>query len=156
MERIADALLRRRLWLAGAESCTGGLLAARITDVPGSSAYFLGGVVAYANAVKQDLLKVPLHVLREHGAVSAECAMAMAEGTLDLMGAGIALATTGIAGPGGGSPAKPVGLVYVAVAGRDAATRVQEHRLSGTRDHVRERTVDAALALLSEALSDNA
>lgn len=155
MKEIADTLRRRGLWLAVAESCTGGLLAGRITDLPGSSSYFLGGVVAYADAVKQEVLKVPRHLLCAYGAVSAECARAMAEGARCLMGADIALATTGIAGPGGGSAPKPVGLVYVAAARRDGGTRVQELRLSGTRDHIRQQTVDAALGLLAEALSDS-
>ncbi len=154
MERTADALRRGGLWLAVAESCTGGLLAGRITDAPGSSAYFRGGVVAYANAVKQELLKVPIQVLREHGAVSPQCVRAMAEGALGLMGVDVSLATTGIAGPAGATVGKPVGLVYVAAARRDTATEVREFRLSGSRAHIRRQTVDAALDLLATVLSD--
>ena len=111
----------RGLTLATAESCTGGLVAARLTSVPGSSDVFLGGVVAYANEVKEAELDVPAEVLAEHGAVSAETAAAMARGARERLGADVAVAVTGIAGPGGGTPEKPVGLVYLHAAGPAAS-----------------------------------
>ncbi len=109
--------LRRRGWkLAVAESCTGGLLGHWITQVSGSSAYFLGGVIAYANELKRDLLNVPQATLERYGAVSAPTAAAMAQGVRHLTGAEVGVAITGIAGPSGGTPQKPVGTVYLAVA----------------------------------------
>jgi nicotinamide-nucleotide amidase len=123
--------------LAVAESCTGGLIAAQITDVAGASDYFLGGVVAYANEAKQALLGVPAALLEEHGAVSEPVVRAMAEGVRERFDADFGLATTGISGPGGGSPGKPVGLVHVALAGADETSAAhfvfpldrQRHRL---------------------------
>jgi PncC family amidohydrolase len=112
---LADFLQAQRLTLATAESCTGGLLGSWLTDQPGASNYYLGGVIAYHNLVKQQLLGVPAATLATAGAVSAECALAMAQGVHDLLRANCAIAITGIAGPGGGSVAKPVGLVWVAV-----------------------------------------
>jgi PncC family amidohydrolase len=109
--------------LATAESCSGGGVAARVTSVAGSSIYFLGGVVAYANDAKADVLGVPRTILETRGAVSPECAAAMAEGARRLFGATLAVSTTGIAGPGGGTPRKPVGLVYLALAGADGGGR---------------------------------
>lgn len=144
---VGQVLRARGETLATAESCTGGLLAALITDVPGASEYFLGGIVAYGNEAKVALLGVERELLRLHGAVSAPCAQAMAEGCRAKFGATFALATTGIAGPGGGTPAKPVGLVYVALASPEG-TRVKEHRFSGSRDEVRRQASDAALDLL--------
>ena len=112
-------MAERGLTVAVAESCTGGLIAHRLTNVPGSSAYFLGGVVAYANEVKEGVLGVRSETLRRHGAVSQETALEMARGVRRLLGADIALSATGIAGPTGGTPEKPVGLVYVALAAED-------------------------------------
>ncbi len=145
--QVGKVLTARGETLAVAESCTGGVLAGRITDVPGSSAYFLGGVVAYSNQAKVNLLGVPPEVLRTRGAVSPECARAMAAGARERFGATYALATTGIAGPGGGTPEKPVGLVYVALASPDGIW-AEEHRLPGGRAEVRRQACDAALALL--------
>ena len=117
LEAVVGRLLRARgATIAVAESCTGGLVAQKLTDVPGSSSYFLGGVVAYANRAKQDLLGVPAALLAEHGAVSEACARAMAEGVRARFGADLGLATTGISGPDGGTPEKPVGLVHLALA----------------------------------------
>ena len=101
------------LTIGTAESCTGGLVAERLTSIAGASDAFVGGVVAYSNAVKQTELGVPVDVLREHGAVSAETAAAMARGVRERLGVDVGLAVTGVAGPGGGTPDKPVGLVYV-------------------------------------------
>ena len=115
-ERLGEELKARGMTLAVAESCTGGLLASRITDVPGSSAYFRGGIVAYQNDVKERLLGVSPEILKRFGAVSEESARAMAHGCRKLFSSDVAVAITGIAGPGGGSPNKPVGLVYIAVS----------------------------------------
>lgn len=109
-------LIEKKLTVVTAESVTGGGVAAALTSLSGSSAYFLGGVMAYSNQLKVELLGVPLEVLAEHGAVSEECARAMAEGARRKLGAGVAVATTGIAGPTGATPTKPVGLVWLAVA----------------------------------------
>lgn len=146
---LADAvgreLLRRGETLAVAESCTGGLLGGRLTAVPGSSAYFLGGIIAYDNRIKHTLLGVPTAILRDKGAVSRETAAAMAGGVRRATGAARAVAVTGIAGPGGGSEGKPVGLVYIAYAG-PGGTDVEEHLIQGDRARVRSRTAALALA----------
>ncbi len=133
--------------LAVAESCTGGLLGMRLTEVPGSSDYFRGGVIAYSNAVKERVLGVPGEVLAQKGAVSPECARAMAEGVRRLLGADLALAITGIAGPGGGTPEKPVGLVYIALA-HPKGVEVERHEFRASRQGVRWSASEAALALL--------
>ena len=118
-------LLTRLGWkLATAESCTGGLISSRITDVPGSSEVFTHGFITYANEAKRDLLGVPEELLTQHGAVSAQVASAMAEGALRVSGADIAVAVTGIAGPGGGSAEKPAGTVYLAFAAKGQPTKV--------------------------------
>lgn len=129
-----------------AESCTGGLLAAAITSVPGASAVFPGGVVTYANALKQQLLGVPHEVLDAAGAVSAETAAAMAAGSRRLAGADYGIAVTGIAGPTGATPTKPVGLVFVAVAGPGGSVCRRFH-FAGSRDAIRRQAVDEALRL---------
>jgi len=137
--------------LAVAESCTGGLLASRITDVPGSSDYFLGGIVAYSNEIKRKLLGVPEEILTTVGAVSKECAERMAQGTRGLFGADFALATTGIAGPGGGTGEKPVGLVYVALATPQGAL-VRRFKFEGARKANKWSAAEAALGLLFDRL----
>jgi nicotinamide-nucleotide amidase len=151
-EVAAEALLARGWTLAVAESCTGGLLGARLTARAGASAWFRGGVVAYDNAVKRDLLGVPEEVLVRHGAVSPECAVAMAEGARRVVGADWALSVTGVAGPGGGTPEKPVGLVYLGVAGPWGAEALED-RFRGDRERIRERAVAIALHLLRRALA---
>ena len=152
LETLLVARLTGRRWrLALAESCTGGMVAARVTSVPGASDVFLGGVVAYDNAIKQDLLGVPTETLAASGAVSAETALAMAQGVRRLMRADLSAAVTGIAGPGGGSDAKPVGLVFVAGVGPDGG-RVARFLFSGDRHAVRAQSCDAALRLLLEDL----
>lgn len=139
------------LSIAAAESCSGGGVAARITAVPGSSAYFLGSIVAYANGAKRDVLGVSPRILETRGAVSEESARAMAEGARRAFGADVAVSTTGIAGPGGGTARKPVGLVFVAFA--DArGTVVEEHRFSGDRAAVVAAAIGAALRLLVEGV----
>lgn len=149
-ERLGAGLAARGLTLATAESCTGGLVAHRLTSVAGSSAYFLGGVVAYSNELKVALLGVSEQVLREHGAVSAECARAMAEGVRARTGAALGLATTGIAGPGGATLAKPVGLVYIGCATPEG-TVVREHHFPGDRLANIRASAQAALDLAMEA-----
>ncbi|MEY4116826.1 MAG: putative competence-damage inducible protein CinA [Planctomycetota bacterium] len=143
---VGRMLLERKLALATAESCTGGLLGAFITDVAGSSAWFRGGYVTYENERKQADLGVRAETLAAHGAVSHETACEMARGALARTGASLALATTGIAGPAGGSEAKPVGTVYVAVAVRDGAVYSRRFHFPGDRTTVRRRTAHLALA----------
>jgi nicotinamide-nucleotide amidase len=146
-ELVVDLLRERGLTLATAESCTGGLVAARITDVPGSSDVFLGSVVAYADSVKRDRLGVPSEVLAAHGAVSAEAAAAMASGAREALAADMAVSVTGIAGPGGGTPEKPVGLVFLHAVGPDGelARRLD---FPGDRETIRLRAAVAALHLV--------
>ena len=150
---VAGRLLRAAgLTVAVAESCTGGLLAKRLTDIPGSSDYFLGGVVAYDNRVKTGLLGVSPDRLAAKGAVSEEVAAAMAEGVCRATGSDCGLSTTGVAGPDGGTDEKPVGLVYVGSV-IEGATQVECLRLFGTRDQVRERAAFSALDLLRRRLA---
>jgi PncC family amidohydrolase len=149
-EMLQGACLEAGLTVVTAESCTGGLVADAITDIAGSSAYFLGSVVAYADAAKISALGVDAATIKAHGAVSAETARAMAEGARARFGADLALAVTGIAGPGGGTPAKPVGLVYLAAAGPDG-TSVERRTWSGTRLANKTASAAAALELLHAA-----
>ena len=146
-ELVVDLLRERGLTLATAESCTGGLVATRITDVPGSSDVFLGSVVAYADSVKRDRLGVPEEVLATHGAVSAETAAAMAAGARAALGADIAVSVTGVAGPGGGTEEKPVGLVYLHAAG-PAGELARRLDFPGDRETIRLRAAVAALHLV--------
>ena len=145
---IVDRLTRRGLSLSTAESCTGGQLAAAITSIPGSSVVYIGGIVAYANSVKAALLEVPDALLEHHGAVSAECAEAMASGCQHGFATDFALSTTGIAGPGGGTPDKPVGLVYFGWAQRGQAVRVERMQFAGDRAAVQRLSVEHALRVL--------
>jgi nicotinamide-nucleotide amidase len=148
-ERLQGICLGRGITVALAESCTGGLLASTITAVPGSSGYFIGGVVSYANAAKESLLGVPAATLDAHGAVSAQVAKAMAIGALTRFEAMLAVAVTGIAGPDGGSDEKPVGLTYVGLA--DAAgADVRRFTFGGDRAANREAGAQAALEWLIE------
>jgi nicotinamide-nucleotide amidase len=143
-ERLQGVCLGRGITVAVAESCTGGLVAATITEVPGSSGYFLGGVVAYANAAKESLLDVPAQVLAAHGAVSAQVAMAMATGARARFDAVLAVSVTGVAGPDGGSDEKPVGLTYIGLSSA-AGAEVRRLQLSGDRVGNREAAARAAL-----------
>lgn len=151
--RVGGALLARNARLALAESCTGGLVGGRITGVPGSSRYLLGGVVAYHNRVKAAVLQVPHGMLGRHGAVSAPVAAAMARGARRVFKAEIAVAVTGVAGPGGGSAAKPVGLVYVAVSGF-GRSRCRRALFAGDRQRVRAQAAELALKMLLEHLEE--
>ncbi len=152
-DRLASTLVERNLTLATAESCTGGGLSYLLTGIPGASAFFIGGVIAYQNDVKLQWLKVPLEILTQHGAVSSQTAIAMAEGCRSRFKTDVAVSITGIAGPSGGSPEKPVGLVYLAVA-VSQQTYVAEHRFPGNRAQVREEAITTALKLILEAVVD--
>ncbi len=157
MDRITERSLhinrlliaRPGLTISAAESCSGGGIASAITAVPGSSDYFLGSVVAYVNAAKHDLLHVPAEILETRGAVSAECAIAMAEGSRSVFHASIAVSTTGIAGPTGATARKPVGLVYIALA-TEGGTSVEEHYFNGDRQAITEAAIERSLDLISE------
>lgn len=150
-ETAGRLLLACDMNIAVAESCTGGLISHRLTNVSGSSRYLLGGVVAYANEAKMEILGVPQETLGAHGAVSAETARAMAEGVRRLFGADVSVATTGIAGPTGGTPEKPVGLTYIALAATET-TLVREYRWTGSRRENKEASALAALELVCEFL----
>jgi nicotinamide-nucleotide amidase len=162
IEDVVKILKERGATLAVAESCTGGRIASAFTARAGASGYFLGGVVAYSNDVKVDVLGVDREVLERHGAVSREVAGQMVAGALRVLGADYAIATTGIAGPGGGSAEKPVGTVWIAVArlendGRGGAGEVVETKLfrfDGSREEIMESAVNAAIELLTENLGD--
>ena len=151
-EAVGRLLTERNLTLALGESCTGGLVAHRLTNVPGSSSYVLGGIIAYSNEAKERLLGVRHETLEEHGAVSAETAIEMARGARATLGADVGLSVTGIAGPGGGTPEKPVGLAYVALS---AGNWEQVERLvwSGSREENKAQSAEAALAMLRDYLS---
>ncbi|MDO4581263.1 MAG: CinA family protein [Bacillota bacterium] len=149
--RLVAGLTRRGWHIATAESCSGGLLAAAFTDIPGASAVFDCGVISYADRIKADWLSVEPQTLADYGAVSEQTARQMAEGARRISGAELALSTTGIAGPDGGSPDKPCGLVYIALATDDGSI-VRRNLFSGDRAAVREQTVAAALSLLEEYL----
>jgi nicotinamide-nucleotide amidase len=152
LEEVVGSLLKSRgHTLAVAESCTGGLLAGRITDVPGSSDYFHTGVVAYANETKIDLLGVPVELIVAHGAVSAEVAEAMAEGIRRRAGATLGLSITGIAGPGGGTAEKPVGLVYIGLAS-EAGVESRRLLFPGDRYLIRQFSINAALSIVRRHL----
>jgi PncC family amidohydrolase len=141
--------------VATVESCTGGLIGHLITEVPGSSAYFLGGFITYSDELKRETVGVPRDVLVAHGAVSAQVAMAMAAGGRARTGADLAVSVTGIAGPDGGTAAKPVGLTYVAVAD-DLGVAVKRHLWTGDRAENKRRSAAAALALLLERVEASA
>jgi nicotinamide-nucleotide amidase len=144
---------RKAGWrLATAESCTGGMVAARLTDIAGSSDVVERGFVTYSNAAKTELLGVPTELLGQYGAVSAQVARAMAEGALARSQADVAVSITGIAGPGGAVPGKPVGLVYLALAVKGRDTRVERQQFAGDRQAVRAAATDRALALLDSAV----
>ncbi|MGZ6260398.1 MAG: CinA family protein [Candidatus Limnocylindrales bacterium] len=152
--RVQTACLARSLTVSTAESCTGGLIGHVLTQVPGSSGYFLGGVISYHDAVKASQLGVPPETLAHHGAVSAQVALAMAAGARERLGTDLAVAVTGVAGPTGGSAEKPVGLTYVAVA--DAAgSEVERHVWGGDREANKVASVGAALELLLRRLDES-
>ena len=151
VEKLRDALLARGWTISTAESCTGGLCAAALVDLPGSSTWYSGGVVAYSNAIKHELLDVQKGVLEDHGAVSEPVALAMAEGVRSRCRSSVSCSTTGIAGPGGGTPDKPVGLVWIGIA-TPTGTHARRYHFSGDRLSVRQQTVDACFELLLEQI----
>ena len=152
-ERIGALLAARDLSLVTAESCTGGLVGHRLTNVSGSSSYYLGGLVTYSNRLKEQLLGVPPATLEEHGAVSEATARAMARGARQRLDADLALAVTGISGPTGGTPQKPVGLVYVALSSATAEV-CQRHLFDGDRLEVKQQSAEAVLRLLLDHLEE--
>jgi nicotinamide-nucleotide amidase len=141
------------LKLAVAESCTGGMLGERLTSVPGSSDVFLGGVIAYHNDVKRNLLGVPAEAIERYGAVSEEVALQMATGVREKLGADVGVSVTGIAGPGGGTAEKPVGLVWIAV--HASALKARRFHVGGDRAEIRQRAAQAALEMVRRALSND-
>ncbi len=149
MEEVVGRLLTdQKRTVALAESCTGGLIGHRLTQVPGSSAYMDRGVICYSNRAKVELLGVPPDLIENHGAVSAEVAAAMAKGMRERSGVSVGLSVTGIAGPGGGTATKPVGLVYIGLDDEDGQSITKEHRFHGDRTSIKQRSSQAALDLL--------
>ena len=151
-DQVAAMLVEQGLTVAVAESCTGGLLLGRLTDLPGSSAYLRGGIVAYADEVKVGLADVPAELIEAYGAVSVEVAVALAESARRVVGADIGIGLTGVAGPGGGTEEKPVGLVWLALVGPGGKRLVRRTNQIGRRADVRERSTTAALHLLRRLL----
>jgi nicotinamide-nucleotide amidase len=150
---VLDGARAKKLRVATAESCTGGLIAGLLTEIPGSSDVLERGFVTYSNKAKEEMLGVPQALIRDHGAVSEVVARAMAEGALANSSAQLAVAVTGIAGPGGGTKLKPVGLVHVAAHRKGRETLHEEHRFGDVgRTQVRLRTVEAALELLRQLM----
>ena len=152
-DMVGHMLCAKGYTISCAESCTGGLLTSTLTDVPGSSAYVMGSVVSYSNDVKSRILNVAEGTLAAHGAVSPETARAMAEGVRNLMQTDVGVGITGIAGPGGGSPEKPVGLVYIAVSTL-GKTSVEKNVFSGVRAEIKRAAVNKALAMVQEMIRE--
>jgi len=148
---VGKLLLEKKWTLATAESCTGGMIGAWLTAVPGSSAWYQGGVISYANRVKEEVLGVPAAILTAYGAVSAEVAKAMADGARRLCRASLTIAVTGIAGPDGGSAVKPVGTVYIGLADAEN-TRAEGFLFTGDRRQIREMTAQTALDMVRKRL----
>jgi nicotinamide-nucleotide amidase len=154
-KRVIELLTQAQKTIVTAESCTGGLIAAALTDVPGASAAFYGGYITYANAAKSRMIQVPARLIHDYGAVSNQVARAMADGARNTAHADFAVAVTGIAGPDGGSEKKPVGLVYVAVSS-ELATLVIEHRFGDIgRAAIRRASVNAALDVIIQVLTSD-
>ena len=155
LEVRVGALLRARGWtVCAAESCTGGLIMHRLTNIAGSSAYVLGGVVSYSNEAKQKLIGVQEATLQAYGAVSAETATEMVLGVRGLFNADIAVSVTGIAGPGGGTPEKPVGLTFIGLVWRDHAPQVRRHVWRGDREAIKTASANAALEWILEVAEE--
>jgi PncC family amidohydrolase len=150
-EELGTLLVKGHSTLAVAESCTGGLLGAAITESAGASRYFAGGVISYDNSIKNKLLNIPVATLEKHGAVSAETVAAMAAGVCELFHSDAAIAVSGIAGPSGGTEDKPVGLVLIGIAFH-GIIRTFEYRFEGTRSEIREQSVEQGLRRLIEQL----
>jgi PncC family amidohydrolase len=154
-QRVGEKLLRHKLTLSLGESCTGGLIGHRLTAVPGSSEYFLGGIIAYSYEAKERLLGVRHDTLYQHGAVSEETAQEMARGARHALGADIGISVTGIAGPGGGLPGKPVGLTWIALSTRDVES-ARQFVWRGDREANKRQSSEAALEMLEEYLDRQA
>lgn len=152
-KKLGEVLLAKGLKIATAESCTGGWVAQAISSVAGSSQWFERGMVTYSNEAKQELLEVPAEILEEYGAVSEKTAEAMAEGALNNSPVDIAIATTGIAGPDGGSKTKPVGMVCFAIAQTNCSTKTFIEQFAGDRESVREQAVEFVLNKLVACFS---
>ena len=153
-ERLQDICVLRGITVGTAESCTGGLIAHVLTEVPGSSGYFVGGIVSYSNEIKERDLGVAADVIARHGAVSAQTARAMATGARLRLGVDVAVSVTGIAGPGGGSDEKPIGLTYIGIADRDGVD-VRRYAWTGDRTANKRSSAAAALTLMIERLEDD-
>ena len=151
-DKIGSLLLSRNWRLVTAESCTAGLIASTITDVPGSSAYFDRSYVTYSNEAKVQMLGIPEEILITEGAVSESCARLMAEGALSVSGVEVALSVTGIAGPAGGSALKPVGTVFMAISSL-SSTSCHLHNFTGSRSEIKNKTVQTALEMLLKFLN---
>ena len=149
---IGKLLLEKKYTISCAESCTGGLLTDRLTNVPGSSAYVKGAVVAYSNEVKMNILHVKQETLNNFGSVSEETAREMAENVRKVLNTDIGVSITGLAGPGGGTPQKPVGLVYIGISGPNG-DKVEQFNFNGPRTDVKEKVVEAALVLIQVYLT---
>lgn len=155
-EELPRMLLEKKITIGTAESCTGGLIAKTFTDVPGSSAYFYGGIISYDNSVKTGILGVKRNTLDEFGAVSRETAKEMAEGALDALGVDYSISVTGIAGPGGGTPQKKVGLVYFGIGQKNEGTEIHEHYFPFPRSSFREFAAHTGIYLLYDRLKRSA
>ncbi|TYZ28336.1 nicotinamide-nucleotide amidohydrolase family protein [Selenomonas caprae] len=151
-EVVGDLLASQHKTIACAESCTGGLLTSRLTDIPGSSAYVMGSVVCYTNKVKEQLAGVQPETIAAYTEVSAETAGEMAQGIRQRIGTDIGVGITGLAGPGGGSNGQPVGLVYIAVAGARGTT-IREHHFRGDRKEIKQKSAETALQMIHDYLS---
>ncbi len=153
-EKLVLLAREKNITFGAAESCTGGLISATVTDISGASAVFWGGIVSYDNSIKEKLLGVKSETLATVGAVSPETAEQMAMGAVRALSVDFAVSVTGIAGPGGGTPTKPVGLVYVATASKNGVISVKENHFDGNREEVREQTVETALSMLISAIEE--
>ena len=153
-EKLVTLAREKNITFGTAESCTGGLISAAVTDISGASAVFWGGIVSYDNRVKENLLGVEHETLVTLGAVSAKTAEQMAVGAVRALSVDFAVSVTGIAGPGGGTPEKPVGLVYIAVASTKGVITVKENHFKGEREEVRRQTVETALSMLISAIEE--
>jgi len=150
-QTLGTILKKKKMTLATAESCTGGMISTAITEIAGASEYFLGGVIAYDNRIKNKVLGVSKKILEQHGAVSSQTVIAMAKGVQKLMKTDCAIAVSGVAGPGGGTKEKPVGLVYIGIAARKKCWSCECH-FKGTREKIREKTVMESLKLLIDRM----
>jgi PncC family amidohydrolase len=152
-EKVGKILFEKGLTLSVAESCTGGIIGGAVTAVPGSSRYFTGGIIAYTDRIKRDILRVPQAILARHGAVSGPTVTAMARGAQRLFNTDCAIAVSGVAGPGGATRGKPRGLVYVAVAVKNGGIRALRFRFKGSRKEVRNRALECSLKLLLSSIT---